>query len=205
MLTPHRSLGKENVLIAPKGHQKAATDAFLAQFNAVEDNVASAVRPETRSLRTTSNGQVEGQKYPGIQPNIAINFPPCNVITGKLNGMDIGAGQGPATYPTMDRNKSDFQTAALVFPDTLNNKGYSSVSVQNINVVGHLPQNLDGTADARQIAQAQLAAAEKARSPRLLRRHGINGEAWYGPYCREVSERARLQYNGGRAGKPDVS
>jgi len=90
-----------------------------------------------------------------------------------------------------------------VSPDDFSHKGYSSVSIQNVHAVGRLPHNFDGSVDARQSAQVQLAAAEKARSPRLLRRNGVNGgAAWYGPHCREVFERALLQNKSGRPAKP---
>lgn len=165
------------MLVAPRGHQKAATDAFLAQFNAVEDNVALATRPETRSLRTASNGLVEDRRYSGNHPSVAINFPSTESIVGKFNDLKLNVQQEMLAYPVVDQDTRSIQTATATFSDDLLNKGYSSVSVQNINAVGRLPQNLDGTADARLIAQSHLAAAGKAKSPRFLRRHGINGGA----------------------------
>lgn len=189
------------MLAAPRGHQKAATDAFLAQFNAVEDNVALAVKPETRSLRTASNGLIEDRRYSGNHPSATVNIPSAESITEKTNDLNLSAHQEMLPTPVMDQDSKSSQTGTSVFADDLLNKGYSMVSVQNVTALGRLPQNLDGTTDARQMAQAHLAAAEKSRSPRLLRRHGTNGGAWYGPYCREVFERARFQSNGNRSAK----
>lgn len=188
------------MLAAPRGHQKAATDAFLAQFNAVEDNEALAVKPETRSLRTASNGLVEDRKYSGNHQSVAVNFPSSENITGKIKNLNLNEQQMSSTL-IADQGSMSSQTGTSAFTDDLLNKGYSLVSVQNVNALGRLPQNLDGTTDARQIAQAHLAAVEKARSPRLLRRHGMNGGAWYGPYCREVFERARFSGNASRSAK----
>lgn len=179
LLTLDRPIGKENVLAAPRGHQKAATDAFLAQFNAVEDNVALTVKPETRSLRTASNGLVEDRRYSGNYPAVAVNFPSADSITAKAREMNLTAQKEMPSTPVIDQDSmsSQSQTGTSVFTDDLLNKGYSLVSVQNVNALGRLPQNLDGTTDARQVAQAHLAAVEKARSPRLLRRYGMNGGA----------------------------
>lgn len=201
ILTLDRPAGKENVLAAPRGHQKAATDAFLAQFNAVEDNVALAMKPETQSLRTVSNGLVEDRKYSGNYSSAAVSFPSAENITGKVNSLSINAQQELLSNEALDQDSRSSWTGTSVFADDLLNKGYSLVSVQNVNALGRLPQNLDGTTDARQIAQAHLAAVEKAKSPRLFRRHGTNGGAWYGPYCREFFERARFQSSANQSSK----
>lgn len=46
------------------------------------------------------------------------------------------------------------------------NKGFSSVSVQNVHAIGRLPHMLDGTTDSqRRSAMWMLSAAGKGRSP----------------------------------------
>lgn len=201
----NRLVDKENILAAPKGHQKAATDAFLAQFNTVEDNVALAARPDNKSLRTASNGLVEERKYSAKHLSTPNDFLNAENAKRKLNNLSLNTLQDVTKRSMADQDSMSFQTATSTFADELLNKGYSSVSVQNINAVGRLPQNLDGTVDARQIAQAHLAAADKAKSPRLFKRHGINGSGtWYGPYCRDMFDRARTQNDTGRPTKKRV-
>ena len=62
-----------------------------------------------------------------------------------------------------------------------------SMKEENGRLLGQAPQ---------QNAQARLNNAKKAKSPRLLHRHGMNGGAWYGPHCREIFERALSQNKG---------
>lgn len=195
------SVGKENVLVAPQSHQKAATDAFLAQFNAVEDNVALAAKADNRSLNTAPNGFVEDHKS-SFNHSTGPKRPNQETIVARFANFTLSAEQNLSRQSMADQDSMSFQTGTSAFADDLVNKGYSSVSVQNINAVGRLPQNFDGAVDARQMAQAHLAAVEKAKSPRLFKRQGANsGGAWYGPYCRDMLERARLQTNTGRTPK----
>ncbi|KAK5103619.1 hypothetical protein LTS08_003037 [Lithohypha guttulata] len=193
-------VGKENMSIAPRVHQKAATDAFLSQFNAVEENMAMVVEPETQSLRTASNEQ----NMNNLANMQGYHQPSSGKVASRENMST------PNAHPVF---KADWNRTAdvvaedgfAVSPDTLNNKGYSMVSVQNVHAVGSLPNNFDGAIEARQSVRAQLASATKARSPRsprLIRRLGGNGGAWYGPYCRGVAEKAFNQNNNQQPAKP---
>lgn len=197
LIIPRRQNGKENILVAPQGHQKAATDAFLAQFNAVEGNVALATRADNLSLHAATNGLVEHHKCSNDQM-LAVN----GFSNSASDGARFANQQGFSKRSMADRDSMSFQTATSTLADDLLNKGYSSVSVQNVNAVGRLPQNFDGAVDARQMAQAHLAAAEKTKSPQLFKRQGVNGSgAWYGPFSRDMFERARMQGNTGRTPK----
>lgn len=70
--------------------------------------------------------------------------------------------------------------------ESMFNKGYSSVSIQNVHALAHLPQNLDGSNEDKRGAKALLGLAQKAKSPRLLQRSGMNGNAWFGPFRRDA-------------------
>lgn len=62
--------------------------------------------------------------------------------------------------------------------DELSNKGYTSVSVQNIHATVRLPPSFDGTTDSQQRdAKSVLAATSKSRSPRVKHRSAPNGGA----------------------------
>lgn len=189
-------------MVAPQGHQKAATDAFLAQFNAVEDNVALATRADNSSLNVSSNGLVENRKRSRNNLSTPNNFSTSESIGKRFANVNLNTQRELSRSSEADQDSTSFQTATSTFADDLLNKGYSSVSVQNVNAIGRLPQNFDGAVDARQMAQAHLAAAEKAKSPRLFKRQGANGSgAWYGPFSRDMFERARMQSHTGRTPK----
>lgn len=174
------SSGKENVSVAPKGHQKAATDAFLAQFNAVDNNVAHSVRPETQSLRAASNSQLRqleqktAEYYQrGPRPLASRENPPQLVHHTSASRSKHGLAYSVADEKVFESSEGDY----LDSQDVLNTKGYSITSVQNVHAIGSLPNSFDGAIEARQSFQAQLNAASKSRSPRFLRRFGANGGA----------------------------
>lgn len=77
----------------------------------------------------------------------------------------------PILATNTDENRSD--------PDVdLSNKGYSSVSVQNINATVRLPPSFDGTTENKtRNAREVLVAANKSRSPRVLHRASPQGGA----------------------------
>jgi hypothetical protein len=76
-------------------------------------------------------------------------------------------------------------------PDSHDNKGFSSVLVQNVHALARLPHMMDGTSDAqRRSAKSMLAAVT---SPRLMLRPSPTSGAWYGPHSREV--RGRVHEN----------
>lgn len=87
-----------------------------------------------------------------------------------------------------------------VAEDAMINKGYSSVGVQNVHAVG-LPNTFDGAREARQSVQAHVEKTKSPKSPRLLRRSGTNGGAWYGPHCRNILERATNKSNESRSAR----
>lgn len=164
---------------------KAATDAFLTQFDDVENNIVLATKAETQSLRSASNvqGNVKEQKH--LYYDQQDPFRTTNINSSRAND---------APFPVTVQTSTEYaEPITSVSPDTWNNKGYSSVGVQNIHAVSSLPNNFDGAVEVRQSVQARLAAAEKSKSPRLLRRGGNKDGAWYGPYCRDIMEKVRMQ------------
>lgn len=179
-----RLANKENICVTPRGHRKAATEAFLAQFNTIDDNVALAARQEIQSLRTASDAhnKTDTSTLPG-----AGNIHRPGITPSVVNKSFRSAHSLRAE----DSGIADMNIPAS--PDALNHKGYSSIGLQNIHAIGSVPNSYDGALEARQTVQSQLATVNKARSPRFLRRHGGKGGAWYGPYCRDVIERALNQ------------
>jgi len=167
----------------PIGHQKAATDAFLAQFNAVEDNMALAAKLETQSLRATSNGraQQDGHRTVNLQPPNSAKMTSTENLARQMAVAAIGADNPQPVLAMGSRDNSPGDPASSFSSDSLNNKGYSSISIQNIHAVGSLPNNFDGVVEGRSNIQAQLAAVSiktrSPKSPRFLRRHGGNGGA----------------------------
>ena len=167
----------------PIGHQKAATDAFLAQFNAVEDNMALAAKLETQSLRATSNGRAaqDGRRVVHLQPPDSAKMTSTENLARQMAAAAIGADTPQPVLAMSDSDISHGDLASSFSSDSLNNKGYSSVSIQNVHAVGSLPNNFDGAVEGRSNVQAQLAAVggktRSPKSPRFLRRHGGNGGA----------------------------
>lgn len=174
-------VGKENVSVVPKGHQKAATEAFLAQYNAIDDNMSFSVRPETQSLRlsTTSNSHLrpyevnDAEYYQRGLRSLASreNIPQLTHQTSS------GENKHGLAYSVADEKVFEGGVGDYVDADALNTKGYSVTSVQNVHAVRSLPNSFNGAVEARQTFQAQLNAASKSRSPRFLRRFGANGGA----------------------------
>jgi len=66
----------------------------------------------------------------------------------------------------------------------LSSKGYSSIAVQNIHAISRLPHGLNGTIDTTQ----KVASASRVKSPRVLQRATPTGNAWYGPFRRDIPE-----------------
>lgn len=149
--------------------------------------MALAVKSETQSLRPASNRQSGnlGYKLP--------NFYPQSGLGKNLAQVQSLRNSDQRQSEVCELNDDNAITEGLLKADDFNHKGYSSVGIQNVHAVGRLPHNLDGSIDTQQSAQARLNNAKKAKSPRLLRRHGMNGGAWYGPHCREIFERALSQ------------
>lgn len=202
LIISNRFIDKENILVAPQGHQKAATDAFLAQFNAVEDNVALTTRTENRATNVASARIVEELKRTSSYIRAPNDLLGPGSIDANFTNFSLKPPQHTLKTSVMDQDSAIVQTTTSTFADDLMNKAFSSVSVQNVNAVGRLPQNFDGAVDARQIAHAHLAAAEKAKSPRLFKRAGANGSgAWYGPFSRDMFDRARTQSSASRSPK----
>ena len=83
--------------------------------------------------------------------------------------------------------------AENILPDPMGNKGYSSVTVQNVHATFHLPPTLHGAGDGRRRnAISMLTSASKIRSPRVV--HRSDGGKWLGPHFRGV--RAQRQSEG---------
>lgn len=155
--------------MTPRGHQKAATDAFLAQFNAVENGKVLAVKPATQSLRTASSNNMESSSFEMLDTDRVLR---------QIETYQASLKQPSSVAYSLRAEDSGVADMSLsASPDTLNNKGYSSVMVQNIHAVGSVPNNYDGAVEGRQSVQTQLAAVNKAKSPRFLRRLGGKGGA----------------------------
>ncbi len=78
--------------------------------------------------------------------------------------------------------------------DRMSNKGYSSVSVQNVHATIHLPPALDGAGDGRRRnAKSMLISASKTGSPRVV--HRSDGGKWLGPHFREVRAHGQSEGN----------
>lgn len=172
-------MGKENVSVPPKGHQKAATDAFLAQFNAVNDNMSFSIRPETQSLRTASNSQLrrdEQQTAEYYQQGLRALASREN-ISRLAHQTSASENKRGLAYSIADEKVFECGQGDYVGSDALNTKGHSVTSIQNVHAIRSLPNSFDGSVEARQSFQAQLNAASKSRSPRFLRRLGANGGA----------------------------
>ena len=76
------------------------------------------------------------------------------------------------------------------FRDSMNNKGYSSVAVQNVHAMPNLPNNLDGAIDAaqRKLQQTVINSSSKVKSPRTIHHTKSRGGGWVGPFRREFCE-----------------
>lgn len=100
------------------------------------------------------------------------------------SGSNIWArGDDKVDCPSQHSATKDWESAQ----DGHVNKGYSSVSVQNVHAMGHLPHMLDGTTDGQKSsAKLLLSAAGKVRSPTLIHRPSPTGGAWFGPHSRQV-------------------
>lgn len=180
---PSRFVNKENISVAPRSHQKAATDAFLAQFNAVEDSMALAAKLETQSLRTTSNSRApQGERMVvdmhGPNPT---KMASTEELARHLGVSSMSAQDSHLGLARSNEDQSLAESSTLFTPESLNNKSYSSVCVQNIHAVGSLPNNFDGMAESRRSVQTQLASTgnmtKSPKSPKFLRRQGGNGGA----------------------------
>lgn len=159
----------------------------MSQFNMIDDNMAFALKSETQSLHTILNRHQRTDSQVYTVPDM---YRPETEV-----GLKAAGRQPLRNYNQKLSEVNQFANDAVVeagpvATNDFNHKGYSSISIQNVHAVGRLPQNLDGSYDSQQNAQARLSTANKAKSPRLLRRHGANGGAWYGPHCREILERA---------------
>lgn len=104
------------------------------------------------------------------------------------SGSNIWAqGDDNVDWPSQHQTTKDWESVQ----DGHLNKGYSSVSVQNVHAMGHLPHMLDGTIDGQKSsAKSLLSAAGKVRSPTLIHRPSPTGGAWFGPHSRQVQGHA---------------
>ena len=153
----------------PVVHQKALTEAFVAQLNAEHDHRTLAAQPETQSLHTTTNGPLRSLHPSALASKEYLLQSVSNTAQNRNTGQ-MYASNGSKVF---DGDENDWPSAQ----DTPNIKGYSVTGVQNVNAIGLLPNSFDGAVEARQNFQAQLNAANKPRSPRFLRRFGGNGGA----------------------------
>lgn len=108
------------------------------------------------------------------------------------NGDSI-AHSHPTTSSQEPSGSVNASLAENISLDPMGNKGYSSVSVQNVHATIHLPPTLDGAGDGRRRnAKSMLTSASKIRSPRVV--HRSDGGKWLGPHFRGV--RAQGQSEG---------
>lgn len=113
------------------------------------------------------------------------------MLSGKqpfTSGSNIwNHGDDKVEWPSQHQISRDWESVQ----DAHVNKGYSSVSVQNVHAMGHLPHMLDGTTDGQKFsAKSMLSAAGKVRSPTLYHRPSPTGGAWFGPHSRQVQSHA---------------
>jgi len=144
--------------------------------------MALTAKLETQSLRTAPNSRVlqDGRQVTETHGPNSVKMTSTEDLARQMAVTAMGTDTPePAFMSDGDHGLVDPGTSFSA--DSLNNKGYSSVSVQNIHAVGSVPNNFDGVVEGRQSVQAQLAAAgsktRSPKSPRFLRRHGGNGGA----------------------------
>ena len=186
-------------------HLELVTDEFFADLGA-SPQADSDKENDIPSPGTQRRAKVE--KY--MQGKVGNSFVRENAPLGQLSmsGVNVQMGnnttgsRAATTYTTPPRATisaagADQSASAIATDladadwavDQLSNKGYSSVSVQNVHATVRLPPALDGSADAVQrSAVSLLNAAGKNGSPRarILQRSTPTGRAWYGPHYRQV-------------------
>lgn len=172
-------VGKENIPHGALIHQKAATDAFLSQFNTLEE-LSQKSLPVTQSLHTRYSISCEDAPFPSYVQYRTANRIPDRSIHAPYTTHDTSSINASAkSRAHIDR------THTLKDDEELLTKGYSCVSVQNVHAIGRVPQGFDGSTDAGRNALSQIAAVD-LKSPRLTRRPFGKGTGWYGPYCRAL-------------------
>lgn len=145
--------------------------------------MALAAKLETQSLRTTSNSRVQQGDRMVVDvhgPN-TMKMTSTEELARHLGVATVGAQNLRPAFAAGNGDHGLADPSTSFVPESLNNKGYSSVCVQNIHAVGSLPNSFDGVVEGRRNVQAQLATAgsktRSPKSPRFLRRQGGNGGA----------------------------
>ena len=170
---PHTDSDKENDVPSPGTQRRAKVEKYM------QGKVANGFARESAPLGQLSLSGVNvqmGNNATGSKAATTYTTPPKGTLSAT------GADQSINAIVT---DLADSEWAA----DQLSNKGYSSVSVQNVHATVRLPPALDGSADSVQrSAVSLLNAAGKNGSPRarVLHRSTPNGRAWYGPHYRPV-------------------
>jgi len=147
--------------------------------------MALAAKLETQSLRTTLNNRVsQGDRMVvGVHgPNRTnTKMTSTEELARHLGVATVGAQNLHPALSTGNGYHGLADPGTSFAPESLSNKGYSSVCVQNIHAIGSLPNSFDGVVEGRRNVQAQLATAgsktRSPKSPRFLRRQGGNGGA----------------------------
>ena len=171
--SPDADSDKENDVPSPGTQRRAKVEKYM------QGKVANSSTRENAPLGQLSLSGVNvqmGNNTTSSKAATTYTTPPKAIISA------IGADQSANGIAT-DLSDADWDF------DQLSNKGYSSVSVQNVHATVRLPPALDGSADAGQrSAVSLLNAAGKNGSPRarILQRSTPNGRAWYGPHYRQV-------------------
>ena len=180
--SPDADSDKENDVPSPGTQRRAKVEKYM------QGKAANSIARENAPLGQLSLSGVNvqmGNNITGRQAATTYTTPPKATISA------IRAEQS-ASAITTDLTDSDLAV------DQLSNKGYSSVSVQNVHATVRLPPALDGSADpVQRSAVSLLNAAGKNGSPRarILQRSTPNGRAWYGPHYRQVERDGKSEDN----------
>ncbi|KEF53037.1 uncharacterized protein A1O9_10945, partial [Exophiala aquamarina CBS 119918] len=149
-----------------------STEGFSTMTNSCRE--LSVVKPEnTRGSKSSQGSHSSPQNVASFEQNERhklADVPPvtshggmCSLNQPLASGSNIWTqGDNKSNWPSQDRLMKDWECGQ----DANLNKGYSSVSVQNVHAMGHLPHMLDGTTDSQKFsAKSLLSAAGKVRSP----------------------------------------
>jgi len=180
--SPDANSDKENDAPSPGTQRRAKVEKYM------QGKAANSIARENAPLGQLSLSGVNVQmvnNITGSQAATTYTTPPKATISAIRAEQSAGA-------ITTDSTDSDGAV------DQLSNKGYSSVSVQNVHATVRLPPALDGSADTVQrSAVSLLNAAGKNGSPRarIMQRSTPNGRAWYGPHYRQVERDGKSEDN----------
>ncbi|OAL28825.1 hypothetical protein AYO22_02690 [Fonsecaea multimorphosa] len=150
-----------------------------------------------------SNGNSTDHQCMAKDANSTQNFLPGFVRKGYRSTVEPSTGSEPslpilkqssASSPSIwlrgeDRSgwvsTEHLRNGRVTGSEALNNKGFSSVSIQNVHAMGRLPHSLDGANDGHKLsAKSLLSAASKTATPYLTPGAIPTSEGFYESYPR---------------------